>query len=104
MTRPRLGAPLGGDACRGLRRSALAIAYAAALLTTRALAHPDHEAHDDGGSGVVLPALLFGVGAVLVVAGLALDRRGELPRQYVDGLVLGGATIVLIVAPLLWLV
>lgn len=88
---------------RRLRRGALAIALGATLLATRALAHPDHGAHDDGGSGAAaLPAILLGLGGVLVVAGLALDHRGDVPRQYGHGLVLGGAAMVLVLAPLLW--
>lgn len=87
---------------RRLRRVAIAALLSCSALTARGLAHEGHQ-HDDGGTGIAVPGLLFALGGVLVATGLALDRSGEVPRQYVDGLVLGGAALLLVVSPLLWL-
>lgn len=84
---------------RCLRRRAIGVALTVALFSTRALAHPGHEEHDDGGLGIA-PIVLV-LGAAFVVGGLVVERRADLPREYAFGLVSGGAALVLVVAPLL---
>lgn len=79
----------------------LALLASAATLATPALAHAG--GHESGGSDShEIAVLLLALGGALVVAGLALDRYRDLPRQYVDGLVVGGAAVVLLLAPLFW--